>query len=155
MTRKGLCLTYALRAGDASQAITMHWGNVSAAKPKYLLPVFDTPFGVAAAWHLGEEAADTVTDGLYQDATGAGNNGNDRLRNTSVTGEIAGGQVRFRRLHLFPEINHGPPESQSVQPLCLVPFKRPGIGGQRPTWTVNGWVTRRLQVRSGSSAPCP
>ncbi len=80
-----------VRAGEATQSISMHWGNASAAKPKHGRPVFDTSFGIAAAWHLGEEAADTTKDGLYRDATGAGNNGNDRLRNTSVTGVIAGG----------------------------------------------------------------
>lgn len=80
-----------IHAGRATQAITMHWGeSASAGKPK-ARAVFDTLAGFAGAWHLGEEAADTVANGLYKDATGAGSHGNDRVRNASRTGVIGAG----------------------------------------------------------------
>ena len=49
-------------------------------------PVFDTAAGFAGVWHLGEEAADTVANGLYRDATPAGNHGNDRIASTGNAG---------------------------------------------------------------------
>ena len=80
-----------VRAGDANQAITMHWGNSKAAAPKAALPVFDTAAGFAGVWHLGEEAKDTTANGIYRDATHSGDDGNDRVTNTRQAGLIAGG----------------------------------------------------------------
>lgn len=80
-----------VHAGRADQAITMHWGPTTAAGPLRPRPVFDTLAGFAAVWHLGEEAADTVSNSLYKDATGAGSDGDDRVSSASRTGLIANG----------------------------------------------------------------
>jgi biopolymer transport protein ExbB len=80
-----------LRAGQAGQSITMHWGPSPAAGPMRPRPVFDTAAGFAAVWHLGEEAADTVANGLYKDATGAGSDGDDRIASRSRAGVIGYG----------------------------------------------------------------
>lgn len=80
-----------LHAAKADQSITMHWGASPAAGPLRKRPVFDTLKGFAGVWHLAEEAADTLADGLYRDATGAGNDGNDRVRNVSRAGAIGPG----------------------------------------------------------------
>jgi hypothetical protein len=80
-----------VHAGRAGQAITMHWGATTAAGPSRGRPVFDTLAGFAGVWHLGEEAADTTTDRLYKDATGAGSDGNDRILNKSRAGAIGAG----------------------------------------------------------------
>ncbi|MDB5103438.1 MAG: hypothetical protein JWP91_1127 [Fibrobacteres bacterium] len=80
-----------VHAMNASQFITMHWGKAGAAEPASQRPVFDTVSGFAGVWHLGEEAADTVANGLYEDATGAGNDGNDRVASTSRAGVIGFG----------------------------------------------------------------
>jgi hypothetical protein len=80
-----------LHAGKADQYITMHWGPSSAAGPMRPRPVFDTAAGFAGVWHLGEEAPDTVANGLYKDATGAGSDGDDRIADTSRAGVIGAG----------------------------------------------------------------
>jgi hypothetical protein len=80
-----------LHAGRADQAIRMHWGASPAAGPLRKRPVFDTLKGFSGVWHLGEEAADTVANGLYRDATGSGNDGDDRIRATSRSGAIGAG----------------------------------------------------------------
>lgn len=78
-----------LHAGRATQHITAHWGNPFASAPAGRPPVFDTAAGFAGVWHLSEEAADTVSDGLYRDATPAGNHGNDRIASRGRPG-VAG-----------------------------------------------------------------
>jgi hypothetical protein len=79
-----------VKAGNASQHINMHWGKPDAASGR-MRPVFDSLAGFAGVWHLSEDAADTITDGLYKDATGAGSDGDDRIRNVSRTGAIGAG----------------------------------------------------------------
>ncbi|HKP98473.1 MAG TPA: DUF2341 domain-containing protein [Fibrobacteria bacterium] len=80
-----------VRADAATQFITMHWGKADAAAPRNRRPVFDTTAGFSAAWHLSEEAAGAVSKGLYKDATGAGNDGDDHLSNASRAGVIGYG----------------------------------------------------------------
>ena len=77
-----------LHAGQADQYITMHWGPSPAVGILGGRAVFDTLAGFAAVWHLGEDAPDTVANGLYKDATGAGSDGDDRIANTSRVGAI-------------------------------------------------------------------
>lgn len=80
-----------LHAGRAAQAITLHWGASAAAGSLRKRPVFDTLKGFAAVWHLAEESADTVANALYRDATGAGSDGDDRIRNVTRAGTIGAG----------------------------------------------------------------
>lgn len=80
-----------LHAGESGQYLTAHWGNGQASLPLGMAPVFDTAAGFAGAWHLREEAADTVTDGLYKDATQAGNDGNDRVTSKVHPGVVGAG----------------------------------------------------------------
>jgi hypothetical protein len=80
-----------VQAGAANQEITMHWGNTKAISPSRPFNVFDTANGFGGVWHLGEEAKDTTTNGLYRDATGRGNHGNDRVTSTRLDGVIANG----------------------------------------------------------------
>jgi hypothetical protein len=80
-----------LHAGRAAQAITMHWGASPAAGPMRKRPVFDTLKGFAGVWHLAEEAADTVSNRLFRDATGGGSDGDDRIRNVSRAGAVGAG----------------------------------------------------------------
>lgn len=84
-----------IRAGEASQHITLHWGHPQAASPR-MSPVFDTAAGFAGVWHLGEESADTVANGLYKDATPAGNHGNDRITSTDRPGVVGPGHAFAR-----------------------------------------------------------
>lgn len=78
-------------ANNASQYLTMHWGKPGSMAAGYQRPVFDTLSGLAGAWHLSEEAADTITNGLYKDATGSGSNADDRVASTSRAGAIGAG----------------------------------------------------------------
>jgi hypothetical protein len=80
-----------VRANDASQYLTMHWGKTATVAAAFHRPVFDTLSGFAGAWHLSEEAADTVANGLYMDATGAGSNADDRVGSISRAGVIGAG----------------------------------------------------------------
>jgi hypothetical protein len=82
-----------VKAGESAQHITAHWGNADAALPTGMPPVFDTAAGFAGIWHLGEEAADTLTNGLYKDATPAGNHGDDRIENTGNAGVVGAGHA--------------------------------------------------------------
>jgi hypothetical protein len=84
-----------VRAGEASQHITLHWGHPQADMPPSS-PVFDTAAGFAGVWHLGEEASDTVANGLYRDATPAGNHGNDRLASADRPGVVGQGHAFAR-----------------------------------------------------------
>jgi hypothetical protein len=85
-----------VRANSASQYITMHWGKpgtaaLNAAGPMTPRPVFDTTAGFAGAWHLEEDAAGVTANGLYKDATGSGNDGDDRIANVSRPGVVGAG----------------------------------------------------------------
>jgi hypothetical protein len=80
-----------VHAGRADQSITLHWGPSPAAGPMRTRQVFDTLKGFAGVWHLGEEAADTVANALYKDATGAGSDGDDRIGNASRAGVAGAG----------------------------------------------------------------
>lgn len=84
-----------IRAGEASQHITLHWGHPQAAMPR-MSPVFDTAAGFAGVWHLGEESADTAANGLYKDATPAGNHGNDRVTAVDRPGVVGSGHAFAR-----------------------------------------------------------
>ncbi len=80
-----------VHAGSNIQALTMHWGNPMATAPASPFLVFDSSIGFSGVWHLGEEKSDTIANGLYRDATGRGNSGNDRITSTRSNGVIAGG----------------------------------------------------------------
>ncbi len=80
-----------VHAGSNVQTLTMHWGNSMATAPASPFPVFDSSIGFSGVWHLGEEKSDTIANGLYRDATGRGNSGNDRITSTRSNGVIAGG----------------------------------------------------------------
>lgn len=83
-----------VRANNASQSLTMHWGKASATAAgaaSLRRSVFDTLSGFAGVWHLSEEAADTIANGLYKDATGAGSNADDRAASIARAGAIGAG----------------------------------------------------------------
>lgn len=80
-----------VKAGESGQHLTVHWGNPQAFLPPGMPPVFDTAAGFAGVWHLDEEAADTVANGLYKDASPAGNHGNDRVAATGNAGVVGAG----------------------------------------------------------------
>jgi hypothetical protein len=54
--------------------------------------VFDTAYGWAGVWHLGEDAPDTVTGNVYRNSVENANHGNDRVRSSVKTGIIGKGQ---------------------------------------------------------------
>lgn len=81
-----------LRANDPSQSINMHWGKSGMAMAGSRRAVFDTLAGFAGVWHLSEEAADTISDGIHKDATGAGGDGDDRASSLSRDGAIGNGR---------------------------------------------------------------
>ena len=60
-------------AGNASQYITMHWGEASAPDREDPKMVFSTDNGFKGVWHLNEDGNDNA--GNYQDATANGNHG--------------------------------------------------------------------------------
>jgi hypothetical protein len=80
-----------VHAGESGQHVSMHWGNPAAMAPLGMPPVFDTAAGFAGVWHLGEGAADTVADGLYKDATPAGNHADDRVASAGIPAQIGRG----------------------------------------------------------------
>jgi hypothetical protein len=80
-----------VHADDSSQSINMHWGRSGTAEAIPRRAVFDTLTGFAGVWHLAEDAADTVADGIHKDATGAGGGGNDRASSVSRDGAIGYG----------------------------------------------------------------
>jgi hypothetical protein len=53
-----------------AQFITMHWGLAGAEDLADPRMVFGVDAGFAGAWHLGEDAPDTVSADLYKDAAG-------------------------------------------------------------------------------------
>lgn len=80
-----------LHAGSPTQSINMHWGKSATVEAKPRRTVFDTLTGFAGVWHLAEEEADTVANGIYKDATGAGSNADDRAASVSRAGAIGYG----------------------------------------------------------------
>ena len=80
-----------LFAGDPAQSINMHWGKSAAVEAVPRRAVFDTLAGFAGVWHLAEEAEDTIANGLYKDATGAGSDADDRAASVSRAGAIGYG----------------------------------------------------------------
>lgn len=80
-----------VHAGESSQHLTVHWGNPGASLPGGMPPVFDTAAGFAGVWHLTEGADDTVANGLYRDATPAGNHGDDRTASLNKPGVVGPG----------------------------------------------------------------
>ncbi|HKP95231.1 MAG TPA: DUF2341 domain-containing protein [Fibrobacteria bacterium] len=80
-----------IHGNSRSDAITMHFGKAGAPDWSDDRHVFDSADGYGGVWHLAEEAADTLTKGLYKDASPAAQNGDDRIRSTSVQGIIGPG----------------------------------------------------------------
>ncbi len=80
-----------VRANNASQYLSMYWGKAGTAEPASRRSVFDTLSGFAGVWHLAEEQADTTANGLYKDATGAGNDADHRVTSVSRSGVIGAG----------------------------------------------------------------
>jgi hypothetical protein len=56
-----------VKGSDASQAISMHWGNAGATSESDGTKVFDKADGWIGDWHLAEKGS--VTAGAYKDAT--------------------------------------------------------------------------------------
>jgi hypothetical protein len=75
--------------GDSRQdLVTLYWGKPGAPDWSDGRQVFDTAAGYAGVWHLAEEAADTVSNGIYEDATPAAQNGDDRIAATGTDGIV-------------------------------------------------------------------
>ena len=78
--------------GDSrSDFLVLHFGKAEAPAWSDNRYVFDTADGFGGAWHLGEEAGDTATKGLYRDATPAAQNGDDRIGSMATHGIIGHG----------------------------------------------------------------
>lgn len=78
-------------AGNSNaQYLTMHWGLAGAQQIADSRQVFGADAGFAGVWHLGEDAADTVTADLYKDAVGY-DPAADRIAATERSGLIAYG----------------------------------------------------------------
>jgi hypothetical protein len=83
---------------NSAQSITMYWGNPNALSSSSGPAVFDTSFGFAGVWHLGEKG-----DSVY-DATGNAFNGK-KIGSTKAAGMIGsaesfsnGNYIRMRGL---------------------------------------------------------
>ena len=97
-----------LRAGDPSQSINMHWGGPGIGIAVSRRAVFDTLTGFAGVWHLTEDAADTVANGIHRDATGAGGNGDDRAASLSRDGAIGNGRgIDSGDYLVWPKVSSG------------------------------------------------
>ncbi|MDB5103245.1 MAG: putative protein of unknown function acetylesterase [Fibrobacteres bacterium] len=78
-------------AGNSNtQYITMHWGLAGAEDVTDSRQVFSAEAGFAGAWHLNEDAPDTVTADLYKDAVGY-DPAADRVASADRSGVIANG----------------------------------------------------------------
>jgi hypothetical protein len=78
--------------GDSrSDLITLHFGKGGAPAWSDGRRVFDSADGFGGVWHLSEEASDTVTKGLYKDASPAAQNGDDRVAANVTEGLIGRG----------------------------------------------------------------
>lgn len=79
--------------GDSVQTITMSRGGAPGAAPA-AGPVFSPSRGFEAVWHLGEESAgDTGAPAVYEDATGAGYDGDDYVSASGKEGIVGRGQA--------------------------------------------------------------
>jgi hypothetical protein len=69
--------------------ITLYWGKAGAPDWSDGRQVFDTAGGYGGVWHLSQEVAGVAANGIYEDATPAAQNGDDRIASTNTDG-IAG-----------------------------------------------------------------
>jgi hypothetical protein len=74
-----------------SQFLAMHWGKADAPDWSDGREVFGAETGFAGVWHLDEEAADTISENLYQDAVGL-NPADDRASSPGRAGVIGYGR---------------------------------------------------------------
>lgn len=81
-----------VQGNSRADHITMHWGRPGAPDWSDSRQVFDTASAFGGVWHLSEEAADTVSNGLYADATAAAQHGDDRNASASAEGVAGRGQ---------------------------------------------------------------
>lgn len=73
-------------AGAAGFAVTLHWGLPGAHDWSDAASVFGAGQGFAAAWHLDEEKAGAGAADVYNDASGGGNAGEDRILSPAQDG---------------------------------------------------------------------
>jgi hypothetical protein len=81
-----------IKPKDASQFITMRWGNTSANTVSNGATVFDTINGFRAVLHIDEESSGVRNHGLYKDATILANHGDDYINDRDSTGIIGRGK---------------------------------------------------------------
>ena len=77
----------------SDQYLVLHFGNDSAAGRSDGPTVFSPVAGFAGVWHLGEDSAGATANGLYRDATGLGNDGDDRIAAGGREGIIGAGHA--------------------------------------------------------------
>lgn len=77
---------------NATQSITMYWGNSGAADSSNGSAVFASADGWSGVWHLPEDAPDTVTAALYKNSVENANYGDDKVLSNGKTGIIGEGQ---------------------------------------------------------------
>ncbi len=73
-----------------TDSIWMYYGNAAASPQSSAEDVWDSSF--AGVWHLNEEQAGTGNGGVYQDSTGNGNDGVDRVAAIGQDGQVTDGQ---------------------------------------------------------------
>lgn len=88
-----------------TQYIILWSGSPSAPAASNGATVFGTAAHYKAVWHFSEGAAGTGTAGLYKDATGNGNDGDDFVSTTSQTGVIGKG-CSLNGVNDYIPINH-------------------------------------------------
>jgi len=77
---------------NSSQYILMYWGKWDAVSRSDPSAVFENSNSFAGVWHLNEEMAGTGTPGVYRDASGNGNSGQDFISSTVRNGIIGKGR---------------------------------------------------------------
>ncbi len=104
--------------GDrADQSLLMHYGKDDASGLSDGASVFNPVAGFAGVWHLGEDTTGADPVGRYQDASGLGNNGDDRVTATGREGAIGNG-LAFNGVDDYVDL----PQSSLLLPVANQPF---------------------------------
>ncbi len=81
-----------LYGNSDQQYLHMYWGSPNAKNTSSGFNVFFAEEQWSHVWHLSESANDTIKNGVYHDASGNGNAGNDKVLSTNKTGVLGLGQ---------------------------------------------------------------
>jgi hypothetical protein len=110
-----------VKAANATQYITMYYGNINAKDSSKSTAVFETSNNFQGVWHLGEEKG-SVGDTIYKDATANRNTGTDSIVTTTQ-------DVCVAKDHVFAPANVD---------YVMIPAK-PSLNVMQTSYTISAW----------------